>query len=69
MAYGQGGGYGPRPPVQMHDVSSLNLKCKDCGTAITELPFNPDPSRYGELRCRDCMRAARSDRGPRRPRY
>lgn len=68
MTFGQGGGFN-RPPVQMHDVSSLGLKCKQCNAAITELPFNPDPSRYGELRCRECMRSFRQDRGPRRPRY
>lgn len=39
-------------------------KCSDCGTAITELPFQPDPSRVGELKCRDCHRKGRSERRP-----
>lgn len=48
-----------RPPVKMHDVSSLNIKCCDCGVEIKELPFEPDPERISTLRCRDCMRKKR----------
>ena len=28
--------------------------CADCGTTITELPFNPDPAKSDNLLCRDC---------------
>lgn len=35
-------------------------KCAKCGTAITELPFNPDPSRIDQLQCRDCHRQSRA---------
>lgn len=31
-----------------------NWKCVDCGKEITELPFQPDPNRFDQLRCRDC---------------
>jgi len=31
-------------------------KCADCGKAITELPFEPDPNRTDNLRCRDCYK-------------
>jgi len=33
-----------------------NWTCSDCGNAITELPFEPDPARTGNLKCRDCHR-------------
>lgn len=55
-----------RPPRQMYDVSSLNLKCCDCGVEIKELPFNPDPSRpLDRIRCPECQRKFRMSR-PRR---
>ena len=38
-------------------------KCSKCGAAITELPFEPDPSRLGQLLCRDCHREKRMSRG------
>lgn len=38
-----------------------NWKCGKCGGVITELPFQPDPSREGSLKCRDCHRAGLSD--------
>ncbi len=41
---------------QMFDVSEMNVKCCDCSTPITKLPFNPDPSRLDTIRCQDCMR-------------
>ncbi len=31
-----------------------NWQCSDCGTAITELPFEPEGDR--PIRCRDCHR-------------
>ncbi|MEK7516134.1 MAG: CxxC-x17-CxxC domain-containing protein [Patescibacteria group bacterium] len=49
MAYDNDrGGFRPAPI----DVSHLGLKCAECGTAITELPFTPDPQR--PVYCRDC---------------
>jgi CxxC-x17-CxxC domain-containing protein len=42
-------------------------KCADCGTSITELPFQPDPERLGGLKCRDCHKKGlprRSSDGP-----
>jgi rRNA-processing protein FCF1 len=33
--------------------------CSACGTSITELPFQPSPSRISTLRCSDCHRAER----------
>ncbi len=39
-----------------------NWSCAKCGGAITELPFDPDPSRLGQLKCRECHRAERGDR-------
>ncbi|PIT92146.1 MAG: hypothetical protein COU08_04010 [Candidatus Harrisonbacteria bacterium CG10_big_fil_rev_8_21_14_0_10_42_17] len=30
--------------------------CAKCGAKITELPFDPDPSRLDQLQCRDCHR-------------
>jgi hypothetical protein len=50
---------------QMHDVSGMNIKCRDCGTAIDQLPFQPDPARLDTIRCQDCMRKYRESR-PRR---
>lgn len=50
---------------KMHDVSSMNIKCKDCNADIAELPFQPDPNRLDSLRCRDCMKKYRESR-PRR---
>ena len=44
---------------QMFDVSGMNIKCRDCGTPITQLPFNPDPARLDSIRCQDCMRKFR----------
>ncbi len=35
-------------------------KCANCGAAITELPFEPDPARLGQLLCRDCHRERRN---------
>jgi hypothetical protein len=61
--------YQNRPQRQMHDVSSLALKCEECGTDITELPFEPtkrDDGTYGRLYCQQCNRARRKNFGPRR---
>ena len=42
---------------QMHQG---NWSCAKCGGSITELPFEPDPSRLSELKCRDCHKKERS---------
>lgn len=46
-----------RPQRQSFDVSGLDLSCANCGTKITELPFQPTPREdgsYGRLYCREC---------------
>jgi len=56
--YQRGGGTGfNRPMRQMYDVTSMNLTCAQCGTAITELPFQPSSDR--PVYCRDCNRQRR----------
>jgi len=37
-------------------------KCANCGTPITELPFEPDPSRLSQLLCRNCHRERMGNR-------
>lgn len=37
--------------------------CSKCQGPITELPFAPDPSRLGQLLCRDCHRARKQSFG------
>ncbi|OIO52225.1 hypothetical protein COY93_04325 [Candidatus Uhrbacteria bacterium CG_4_10_14_0_8_um_filter_58_22] len=54
---------GARAPRQMFDVSSLGLKCAECGNDIKELPFEPNQDR--PVYCRDCNR----NRRPARPRF
>lgn len=51
---------------QMFDVSGMNIKCRDCGAPIDQLPFNPDPARLDSIRCQDCMRKFRESRSKRR---
>ncbi len=51
-------GFAPR---QSFDVSSMGLKCADCGAAITELPFEPKADR--PVYCRDCNRNRRQSFG------
>lgn len=64
MAFDSMQGGGPRPFRQMNNVAHLNLKCADCGQAITELPFMPDPTRA--VWCSNCNANRRkSFRGPR----
>ncbi|MFH0712609.1 MAG: hypothetical protein V2A55_02035 [Candidatus Jorgensenbacteria bacterium] len=43
-----------------------NWKCSKCNKEITELPFEPDPSRVDQLLCRDCHREKRMQFGDRR---
>jgi hypothetical protein len=39
-----------------------NWVCGTCGSPITELPFEPDPSRLGSLKCRECHKKSRQDK-------
>lgn len=55
----EGGRFNDRGPRQMHDVTSMNIKCAGCDKAITELPFMPDPSKA--IYCRDCFRSQRGN--------
>jgi len=60
---------GQRPQRQMFDVSALGLVCSECGTAITELPFEPtkkEDGTYGRLYCYECNKQRMRNRGPRR---
>lgn len=36
-------------------------KCSGCNADITQLPFQPDPSRENELTCLDCYKSKRQD--------
>lgn len=42
---------------QMFDVTDMGLKCAECGTDITELPFKPNSDR--PVYCRECNRNRR----------
>ena len=55
MAYEQNGG-------MQRKMFQGDWKCSKCGSAITELPFEPDPARLGQILCRDCHRQARASR-------
>ncbi|PIT92923.1 MAG: hypothetical protein COU06_02725 [Candidatus Harrisonbacteria bacterium CG10_big_fil_rev_8_21_14_0_10_38_8] len=50
-----GGGFRSDRPAMVQG----NWTCAGCGGEITQLPFNPDPSRLGDLKCRDCHRNSR----------
>ena len=44
------------------DISSLNIKCAECGNDIKELPFQPtlkDDGTYGRIYCYECNRNRR----------
>ena len=43
----------------MFDVSAMGLKCAECGTDITQLPFQPSSDR--PVYCRDCNRKRRQN--------
>lgn len=58
---GQGGGRFHSDRGERKTYSG-NWTCAECGTSITELPFMPDPSRVGALKCRDCHRKTLPDR-------
>ena len=57
MAYGNQGAEDYKKKYQG------NWTCGKCGTAITELPFEPNPERLDELKCFDCHKKAREARG------
>lgn len=46
-------------PRQTFDVSSLGLKCANCQTGITELPFEPKTDQ--PVYCRECNRERRQN--------
>jgi CxxC-x17-CxxC domain-containing protein len=48
-------GRGPRAPRQMY---SVNVACAECGTQITELPFQPSGDK--PVYCKNCMMARRN---------
>ncbi|MBI3273781.1 MAG: hypothetical protein HYZ69_01420 [Candidatus Colwellbacteria bacterium] len=54
MERDQRGGFGPRK------MFKGNWTCSECGTAITELPFQPSQDR--PLYCRDCLFKRRNAR-------
>lgn len=49
-AYQNAGGF----QRKMFDVSHLNIKCKECGAEIKELPFMPREDRLDDIYCREC---------------
>ncbi|OGI17825.1 MAG: hypothetical protein A3J63_03445 [Candidatus Moranbacteria bacterium RIFCSPHIGHO2_02_FULL_40_12b] len=54
-----------RPPRQMFDISAMGITCTECGTAITELPFEPtkrEDGTYGRLYCYECNKKRRESR-------
>ncbi|HLC99601.1 MAG TPA: CxxC-x17-CxxC domain-containing protein [Patescibacteria group bacterium] len=48
------GGFRSSAPRQMFDVTSMGLKCANCQTNITELPFEPKSDQ--PVYCRNCNR-------------
>ncbi|MBI5306142.1 hypothetical protein HZB04_00930 [Candidatus Wolfebacteria bacterium] len=52
MAYGNQGDF-------QRKMYQGNWKCSKCNSDITELPFEPDEARLGELKCKECHRAGR----------
>ena len=40
-----------------------NWKCSKCNNPITQLPFQPDPTRLDQLTCRDCHKARQNNGG------
>ena len=61
MAFNDGGQRGFQRQMYQGD-----WVCSKCGAKISELPFQPDPDRLGQLLCRDCHRDKRQSFGPRR---
>ena len=68
MAYQDYNNGGQRPQRQMYDITALNITCTECGTPITQLPFEPtekDDGTFGRLYCFDCNKKRMANR-PRR---
>ena len=57
MAFNNNGSFGERKMYQG------NWKCSECGKEITQLPFEPDPARLSQLKCRDCHQKSRDSFG------
>ena len=57
MAYDQG--FGGQPQRQMFDVTAMGLTCAQCGTSITQLPFQPTADR--PVYCFDCNKKRRQN--------
>lgn len=51
---GSRGDFAPRPMIKG------NWKCSECGTEITELPFEPAPDR--PIFCRECWAKKRAEK-------
>jgi len=65
MAFDNNQGF-TRPPMHKAgdaDGCTGGWACSKCNGAIEELPFAPDPSRIGQLLCRDCHRARKQSFG------
>ena len=43
-----------------------NWECSQCGGSITKLPFQPSPDRQDTLKCLDCFKKNRPERGERK---
>jgi CxxC-x17-CxxC domain-containing protein len=50
-----GGGFRSNGPRQMYNV---NLTCASCGTAVTQLPFQPTGDK--PVYCRSCLQARKN---------
>lgn len=48
---------------EQREMHQGNWKCSQCGSSITELPFEPDPSRVDQLLCRNCHRERKQSFG------
>lgn len=56
MAFGDDQGRDQRPKFKG------NWKCGMCGASITELPFEPNPARLEQLKCKECWMKNRPPR-------
>jgi CxxC-x17-CxxC domain-containing protein len=43
-----------------------NWTCSGCGAQITQLPFQPDEGRADSLKCLDCFKKNKPERGERK---
>ncbi|MBI2625410.1 MAG: hypothetical protein HYW70_03735 [Candidatus Nealsonbacteria bacterium] len=49
-----------RPEIPPRETVKGNWSCSECGTEITELPFQPSPDR--PIYCKDCWSKRRKPR-------